>query len=479
MTARIGCVLALVLVWPLAPAHAGEIVRFDATGRTDVVLTNVPVKALVTEFLDPGDTGLGKSVGYLAWREILTAISDQAGAGVILARAPGEQRLTDLLQQSYHDAAVSIAREQSASMALWGAVNAEGDDVYVSTYLSILPDAAGMHLNVTLAGEPPLPAGLEAGIERTNFNFPPVVTTRAALFERAVVTRGGATLRTAADAASPALETVAKGTALNAVDMDKGWFKVRRAGGKFAYVDNSAVDVPPRTVDATHLTIGVASYPTAMPGPSISLDGSYKVLDMRYIEGKGLWYELAVNSTRTWVSASRVRPRFSLPIVHFVAGLYRYQFKRYDDAQREFTQYTSAPESAEDNASLAAAYQLTGASMLLAKEMVFQVNPAALDQFSRAIEATPYDPTAYSLRALSALALKRQAGAALTDLEQALRLDPGNLVAARITGTLDKALKSNTGTLQRMLDDSREPALRTRLDDLVRRYPSDASAARP
>ena len=48
---------------PRARAHAlgfaGDIVRFETGPRaqTNVVLANVPVKALVTEYLDPGDTG--------------------------------------------------------------------------------------------------------------------------------------------------------------------------------------------------------------------------------------------------------------------------------------------------------------------------------------------------------------------------------------------------------------------------------------
>ena len=176
MSARACAVLLVALAGLSVSAQAGEIIRFEAgpQARTDVVLANVPVKALVTEFLDPGDSGAGKSVGYLVWREILTAISDQAGAGVILARAPGDQRLTDLLEQAYHDAAVRIAREQSASMVVWGAVNATSDSITVSTYLSLLPEAAGLALKLRLSGIPPLPPGLEAEIARTNFNFPPV-----------------------------------------------------------------------------------------------------------------------------------------------------------------------------------------------------------------------------------------------------------------------------------------------------------------
>jgi hypothetical protein len=77
--------LALCTPW----AWAGDIVVGSfAPGKAPGVerLAHVEVKGLVAEFFDPGDTGLGKSVAYLLWREILTAISDQAGAGVILVQ---------------------------------------------------------------------------------------------------------------------------------------------------------------------------------------------------------------------------------------------------------------------------------------------------------------------------------------------------------------------------------------------------------
>lgn len=452
---------------------AGEIIRFEAgaDAHKDVVLVNVPVKSLVTEFLDPGDTGLGKSVGYLVWREILTAISDQAGAGVILARAPGKQRITDLLEKAYHEAAVRIAREQKAGMAVWGAVSAEGDDIYVNTYLSLLPEAADLQLKVRLSGRPPLPPGLEAEITRTNFNFPLVETSRAQLFERRVVTRTEATVRVGADASAKAVSTVSKAKALDAVGMDKGWFEVRLADGKVGYLDNSVVDVPPRTVEAGRVSTAVLAGPGGKRVRAVTLDGSYRVLDMRYVTQKGLYYELEVDGRRGWVPATAVRARFSLPVVHFVAGLYRYQFKRYEDARHEFAQYVSAPESLADNPSLATAYQLLGASTLLTKESVFQVDPAVLDQFSKAVSATPYDPAAYSLRALSTLAVRREVGSALADLTQALQLDPANVAAARITNTVHQALLTPQGrTLKYMLRDGDDPMVRRRLEDMVRQY---------
>ena len=255
---KVGLVL-LVVIGLARSGFAGEIVRFETGPRqqTNVVLANVPVKALVTEFLDPGNTGVGKSLGYLVWREILSAISDQAGAGVILARAPGDQRLTDLLEQTYHEAALRIAREQAASMAVWGAVGTAGDTTYVSTYLTLLPETAGLQLKLRLGGEPPLPPGLEADIKRTNFNFPPTETTRTQLFERRVVTSKATTVRASTSGSAAAVENVPKGQALDALDMDKGWFKVRTAGGRVGYLDNADVDVPPRTVEGTGAAVGL------------------------------------------------------------------------------------------------------------------------------------------------------------------------------------------------------------------------------
>lgn len=451
--------LPIIFLCLLSTGFAGEIIRFEtgsAPPRADVALANVPVKALVTEFLDPGDTGVGKSVGYLVWRELLTAISDQAGAGVILARAPGERRLTDLLETAYHDAAVRIAREQNTRMAVWGAVMASGDDLYISTYLSMLP----VEFTLQLSGEPSM-RGLKAEISRTKFNFPPVETTRAQLFQRRVVTRVPATVYASADGSAAAVARVPKGKALDAIDMDKGWFKVRLANGRFGYLDNSIVDVPPRMVEAT----GVATVLSHGPGGprlnSVTLNGSYRVLDMRYIQTKGLWYELEVNDASGWVPATVVRPRFSLPMVHFVAGLYRYQFKRYDDARREFLQYVNAPDFAADNPSLATAYQLLGVSTLLT-----QGSSAALGLFTKAVHTTPYDPNAHSLRALSTL--PKGANTALTDLEQALRLDPSNATAARITG----AIFQHRGWMSRWMTPSGDLDMRERLRKMMNQYPA-------
>ena len=85
-------ITTLLVCLAVSQARAGEEIMAEFTDsaprggqRTPEVLAHVPLKAVIAEFLDPMDTGLGKSLGYLIWRETLTAISDQAGAGVIMA----------------------------------------------------------------------------------------------------------------------------------------------------------------------------------------------------------------------------------------------------------------------------------------------------------------------------------------------------------------------------------------------------------
>ena len=148
---RLASLLALATLL-LAPAVAfgGDIVGFQPGRPAAPVLPHTKLRAVVAEFLDPGNTGLGKSLAWLLWREILTAIADQAGAGVILARAPGGTRLVDLLQERYHESALEAAKGQAARMALWGVVEEEGGRLFVGTYLSILPDARNAELMLRL-----------------------------------------------------------------------------------------------------------------------------------------------------------------------------------------------------------------------------------------------------------------------------------------------------------------------------------------
>ena len=198
--------------------------------------------------------------------------------------------------------------------------------------------------------------------------------------------------------------------------------------GASAYIENSKVDIPPRQVEATARNIRLRSGPGSDSGVlrTVNLNGTYGVFDMRDRSGSGLWYQLDVNGTKGWVPAVAVRPRFSLPVVHFLAGLYRYQAKRYEDAAREFAQFINVPEVKADNVNLATALQLWGASEMLSKKTAFEVDRKVLERFDESIKQTPYDPAAYNLRALATIGVRQEVTPALRDLERALELDGHN-----------------------------------------------------
>jgi hypothetical protein len=155
MRRHAACLIVAVLSLAAGGAGAGEQVMAEfknARAVTPAVLRNVRDKGVVAEFLDHGGTGVGKSVSYLLWREVLTAISDQAGAGVIVAEAPPGERLVDLIEQDYHEAALRIAANQQARLALWGAVDAEGDRLFVDTYLTVLTGGRATDLRLRRSG---------------------------------------------------------------------------------------------------------------------------------------------------------------------------------------------------------------------------------------------------------------------------------------------------------------------------------------
>lgn len=171
----------LLLAAAAFAARAGDITvtKFEpGAPLPKKVLEHVALKGVIAEFIDPERSELGKEIAYLLWREVLTAISDQKGAGVILARAPGNERLVDLLAQNYHEAAVRIAQGQGARMAVWGSVAESGGRVYVDTYLSLIGEAERNELLMRLTTRG-ADTGLVARIPRTRFNFAPAYVGRS------------------------------------------------------------------------------------------------------------------------------------------------------------------------------------------------------------------------------------------------------------------------------------------------------------
>ena len=444
MIAR-ACILAATLLLPWSPADAGAQVMAefkDKRAKSPEVLSHVPLKAVVAEFLDPLDSGLGKSLGYLIWREVLTAISDQAGAGVILAEAPPGERLVELLARDYHEAAERIGRHQRARMVIWGAVEEENNEALVEIYLSSLTDNGDSGLRLSLSSrvvagprdsyDADKETSIEANISHKRFNFTPVSLTRKALFARTLVTSARVDIHASPDKSSRTLLTLPADRAIQAVDMSGAWFKVELPTGGFGYLDAGTfgnLRLPPKTVIGRRVGVNLR----AGPGTDHrvvrkrELKGSFRVLDMRYRSHQGLWYRIDLGAEESWIAGWLVEPHFSFPAVHFIAGLYRYYGERYKQGIEAFQQFIERAGPDGGNVNLAAAHQLLGASRLLNGSD----SGKGYREFSKAIELTPYSPNAYLLRSLAALGASRPQEA-LNDLEAALQLDMKFKPAQRI-----------------------------------------------
>ena len=421
--------LALLLTLLSVPALSGEMIvrSFSAADSPgDRVLEHVTEKAVVAEFLDPIDTGIGKSLATLLWRETLTAISDQAGAGVILARAPDGERLVNLLQQDYHQAALRIAEFQHGRMAMWGAALEQSGTIFINTHLSLVPATRSHVIDFKIndrANNRRSQGSVSVVLPRTKFNFSTIVVDREYLFGRVIMTRAATSIHTQPDGGSTELARIAGKTALNAIDMKGDWFQVALEDGSTGWVRGSLVDVPPRNVRVDKSAINLRSSPTTRSKNIITntdVRGIFPVLQQQYTPGTGLWYQIALNGQPVWVASFLTEPVFSLPVVHFIAGLYRYHGGRYKDAVREFQRFIDFPGIEQDNVNLSTAYQYQA----LAKLLDGASTQSTVATLNKAMMQTPYDSTPYQIQALSYMGEPRWSDQLKSSLDRAIVLDP-------------------------------------------------------
>ncbi len=433
--------------------HAGDMIvtKFKAGSQEGrIALAHLTNKGVVAEFLDLNNTGAGKSVGFLIWREILTAISDQAGAGVIIAQMAGEKRVVDMLKANYHLAAVDIAKYQNSPMVLWGIAQETADKLFISTHLSLIPEIQTSDLLLSVSIPRFDAPGWKAEIVRTRFNFRLVESSRSKLFNRPIITKNRTPLKADPQKEARTIQRSEKGKLYQAVDMENDYFKVILKNGSPAFLNIWDVDVPPKYVEANRTNIRLRSGPGTNHGEKRrvqSFKGSFQVLDMRYSAPHGLWYQISYDGTPVWIAGYLVQPRFSFPAVHFMAGLYRFRAKKFDDALREFEMFATFPKVEETNTSLATAYQLLGTSSLMSKN----ITPLGSQAFSKAIKLTPYDPAAYNLRAISRVGQNypnhgRMDGI-LYDLNQALTLDRTNNRALDLLQKFGRFIERSYGGL--------------------------------
>lgn len=360
----------------------------DKRSETDV---------LVAEFLDPGDTGIGESLSYLVWRELLAAIGNQTGKSVILLN-PAEEPLLEELHQGRHETALDIAQKYRASMVLWGDVKVRtsgaGSRVIVSSFLTLNPEAYNrdLLLNMTVKSEKK-DYQFQEIISKSRFNFKRFDMRSEEVFARQLITRIPAILCAQPDAAAPVVQRLSAGILLSAKDMHGTWFEVQGPEGSVAYIEGNEVSV----------------------GPPLGNKRKAQIDDQL---------------------------RFTMPVEHFVEGLSYYPSRRFEDAYRAFHQFIHWPEVNASNDNLASAYRWQGASLMFKEPSRFD-EVRDLEAFSQAIALSPYDPSAYNIRALARFGMTHQVDGVLEDLGGALGIDNKNTTARDMLFTLAEVSKSD------------------------------------
>ena len=412
------------------------------------VLPNEDVgsKIVVAEFLDPGGTGLGKAVSYIIWHELLTAIS-KSRDDVILVRAASIQGGLEQLQAERHEAALKMAQQYQAPVVLWGEVNKRVEGGYwVKTFLTLNPKVrdGNLALGLSVSHEEGI-WKFQAKMPRTRFEFASVNVNRSELFARRLLTHTSAPLRSAPSASAPVMAEMPADMVLEATDMQDSWFMVQSAGGANAYIEDHDVEVLPQRVVSAQRQVPLRDGPGLMyeNQEQVNLQGEFSVLDRQYRFGQGLWYRLQVGNQIGWVQGHMLQPQFILPVEHFIVGLSDYRGKRYESAHRELTRFTNTPNAESNNATLAVAYQLQGASRLSFYTPFDAVDQGDLSAFTKAIDLTPYDPAAYNLRALAMFGTIRRLDDVFADLKKALDLAPEDVQVRAFINTLVDVAESS------------------------------------
>jgi hypothetical protein len=426
--------ILLAFSLPSYPASVITTRSFSESDADDVrVLSHVEHKAVIAEFLDPVDTGIGRSMAHMLWREVLSAISDQSGAGVILARSPGEERLVDLLKQNYHRAALKIAEHQDARMALWGIVNELDDQVFVTSHLSLIEATRGNAISykITQRGagqvedESAFSGEVEFTMPRTKFNFPTVRSSREVLFQRPLMVTRASNVRAGANVESERIDELAKGDVAQGINMEGGWFKLRLRDGREGFITASNVDLAPLSVRIDRRGINLRSRPKVREETVVytgSVNGRYRVLEHRFT-GNRLWYRIEYErDLPVWVAASLTETVYSMPVVHFIAGMYRYFAGRHADARREFQRFVDYPDVKHRNVNLSVAYQYQALSNLLAGRSINSTNQL----LEKARTQTPLDATTYKIEALNWIGDPDAEERVYESLLNARKLDPRN-----------------------------------------------------
>lgn len=471
------------------PAAAGEVTTAcflpGAKGScVRPVLQHVQFKSVITEFVDPQNTGIGHSLSRLMWRELLSSIGNVAGAGVILAhdksdemrRAFDGRTYQEYLETDYHLAATQIAKSLKVQMSLWGVVLEQDSGIFIQPFLTILPNQTDPWTRLRISNE-----GFELTVPLAHdrLNFAPVETDRSRLFTRRFATRcalsagcpRGVPLRGGPSNQTPIVGYVPEGRSIQVRDMTEQWFRVQTQSGETAFLNIYHAEITSRTVHTrARRNVNIRPSPDGSRSlGKVDLSGSYDVIDVGTDGKKRIWYRIAAGGREGWVAGWLFKSNFTFPMIHFVEGLYRYARHDFNGSIAALQRFV-VRGTRESNVTLAAAHQFLAAARLARSgQNPLGAQRAALHNLDAAATLTPFDPRAYALRSLANLVSARTTEKGILDLQRALELDFRSDAAKGLLRNLDQAV-GRVGT--KVLGAGRPPlpAVVNRFDSLRRRY---------
>lgn len=468
----ISLICGLFLLSPINSWAGGMIAFFGPDDRRlPEKLSHLDNKALIVEFRDPEGSELGRDIALVLWREVLNAISDQKGAGVIVARRPKDRPIIDMEKGEYHEAAIRIAESQRTWAAVWGNVSKVKDKLFIESYLSLLPRAVQIKPLIQIYVRGHSIPELSVPMLRSLFSFKLAVIDFDGFFKRTLVTRKKVELHGEPDENASIVANIASGQAVQMLSMKKSWLKLRDKNGVSGYVrmvEDSPVNIPPSKIKGRGNRIRLRTSPDTSHSDNIyatiNLTGEYTVLDQQYISGEGSWIKIDYKSEPVWVASWLVDSVYSMPMVELVAGLLRYQVNNYERAAQHFQRYIELSKNNERNVNLAAAHQLLGAALM---KKGHAGAGKARKSFQAAAIITPFDPNAYVIQALASI--RGDIRNVLPQLNKALSLDKSNALARSLTNVLSDVSKGE-GPIDVRRNISIDNNSRIQLKNLIREY---------
>jgi hypothetical protein len=484
-------IIVLSLAGLVRPVDAGEVTACFLAGDRATADRPVPqhetFNSLVAEFVNPQNTGIGRSLSRMFWRELQQSVEDLDGAEVMLAQeSDDELRQTlygrhylDDLGSGYHEAALGLDRSLGVQMSLWGVALEAQDDVFAQSFLTFLPAQEDPWTLLRVTGRDTTGFELSAPVGHGRLNFAALDTHRRQLFAGGLTARcppdaecpEGVPLHAGPSNGAPIVGHVPVGRSLQAFDMFERWFRVTTGQGETAFIDMRHLEIAPRSLHTTPRT-NVHIRPA--PGSSrtyglADLSGDYDVLDVGKDARGRDWYRIDAGGKRGWVAGWLFAPNFTFPAVHFVEGLHRYARHDHDGAIAALERFV-ARGAQESNVTRSVAHQFLAAALLTrdACDPADALEPA-LAHLDAAVALTPFDPDVYALRALVRLGSLNDLERSVGELEDAFELDARNIASRDLLREMDEIIQRNgIETLTPGLPVA--PEVKTRIERLRRRF---------